>query len=71
VAEVLKLAEFPEWHRMPEVDIKAGGIDAVFDAKRTSGQQLSPEVIAGFDLSRSPHDDVELFVNGKEIRHGK
>ena len=71
VAQVLKLPQFPQGDRVPEVDVDARGVDAVLDAQRPIFADRPLELLEelGFrdDLVDSAFQDRKLFG---DVPHG-
>ena len=74
MTQLLELAQFSEWHRVAEMDINAGRIDAVFDPQWFAGLsalgQLRCQFLFRHDLLDTTPDDGQLFVNGQKT-HGR
>ena len=73
VAEILKMLQLAHHHRMAEMKIGSGGIDAQFHAQRLAGFQRLLELGAEFRFRNNFSDAFaqvgELFFDGLEIRH--
>src|SRR5262249_27916069 len=67
MAEFLELAQLPQGNGVAEVDVDAGGIDAVLDAERLAGLdaafELFPQLRLGFDLLHPAADHCQLFID--------
>ncbi len=68
MAEFLKEAQLAQGHRVAEVNVDAGGVDAVLDAQRLAGLDAALEfldqLVFGRDLLGAPADEGELFGDG-------
>ncbi len=69
VAEVLEGAELPEDHGPSEGDVVGRGIEAEFDAQRTSRGELLAQLVGGLDPLGVPREDLPLLGWGRG-RHG-
>ena len=59
--EFLELPEFLQCHRMAEVDVRRGGIDAELDPQRASEAQFLEQFLFGEDLGGAAGEDRELL----------
>ena len=59
--EVLKLPELPQNDGMPQMQIRAGRIDAEFDPERPAKRKFFSQFLLADDLGRA------LFENGKSF----
>ena len=62
VAELLELAHLVEQHRVPEVQIRRGRVEARLDAQRHAAQQLLREVGAREHLVRATFELCDLLL---------
>ncbi len=73
VAEVLKMLELAQQHRVAEMQVGRGRIKAGFDAQRLAGRagflQLGGQLGFFDDLRRAFLDVGELLFNRSERRH--
>ena len=67
--QVLKLLHLVEQHRMPEMQVGRGGIEAGLDAQRPAFRQPLGQQFLGNDLGRAALDDVEGFAHRCRMIH--
>ena len=67
VAQILKVLHLPDKHRVAEMDIRRGRIEACFDAQRFAGLlrllQLCDEFLFANDVDCTLADVLELFFD--------
>ena len=72
MAEFLEQPQLAQGHRMAQVNVDAGRIDAVLDAQRLAGLDAAFELLAQLrfrhDLLDAAADQCELFVNGFHVQ---
>jgi len=68
VAQVLKLFHLLQQHRVAEMQVRRGGIEAGLDSKRLACfngfLQSAGQVFFVDDLRRAAFDDLKLFLGG-------
>src|ERR1051325_7825720 len=62
MAEILELFHFLEQHRMPEMEIGRGGIEAGFDLKRLSALEFFYQLIFEQNLDRAAAQQLDLLA---------
>ena len=60
MAEVLRLAQLVQHHRVPEVDVGRGRVEAELDAQRLAAGELLRELRLDEELVRAAPEDVEV-----------
>ncbi len=73
MAELLEGAELPDGNHVPEVEVRARGVEALLDDQRDAGGdgplELPDHGVLGDDLHRAAADRIHLLVEGREGAH--
>jgi hypothetical protein len=68
VAEVLKVAQLVDDHRVAEMEVRVGRVHTELDPEAATGLQLADEVVLDEQFVAAALDDGELVVE-VELRH--
>ena len=62
MAEILEMLHLPDDHRVAEVNVGSGGIEAHFDCERFAARDFLAQIFAVDEIDRSFGEKFELFV---------